>query len=236
MYAACVDEDSAAVRGVLRIELVLRRFVDMNPSREMRCFVRNNTLIGEMHGQLAMALPLTITISAGISQRDLNFYEHLQITSTREKIRQSVREFWLQEVKGNYRGGNDCGLRCQNISVTDYPTDVFDIYLNSNFTSASVIDFHPYRSSTDPLLFTYNDLLQIYLACSGSDPPLPELRIVDSRSHPAANRNAPAYQANMVPLEMLQFSEGRNMDDFKNAWAEAVAAGMQNDSESEKDD
>jgi hypothetical protein len=31
----------------IRLELVLKPFIEMNPSREMRCFVRDNVLVGE---------------------------------------------------------------------------------------------------------------------------------------------------------------------------------------------
>ena len=34
----------------MKIELVLKEYIDVNPSREMRCFVRNNVLIGTSAG------------------------------------------------------------------------------------------------------------------------------------------------------------------------------------------
>jgi len=34
---------------------------------------------------------------------------------------------------------------------------------------------------------------------------------------------------------MLQLSDGRSLDDFKQAWEEAVAAGMNEDSDSDAD-
>lgn len=32
----------------MKVELVLRSFVEMNPSRELRCFVRHNMLLGKL--------------------------------------------------------------------------------------------------------------------------------------------------------------------------------------------
>jgi len=44
------DEDqlTAKSKGRIKVELVLKRFVEMNPSREARCFVRNDILVGEL--------------------------------------------------------------------------------------------------------------------------------------------------------------------------------------------
>ncbi|WVQ84406.1 hypothetical protein IAT38_006558 [Cryptococcus sp. DSM 104549] len=187
--------------GHVRVELVLKKFEGMVPSREVRCFVRNNALIG-------------------VSQRDLNFYDHLQPEETRTKICDTVRAFWEDEVRENFAGGKDY---------------VFDLHLSANLESATIIDFQPYRASTDPLLFTYDDLLTILETSFASSTPsptatppprLPILRTIDSPSHPAATRAAPAYQSSMMPLEMIELSEGRSMGEFKEAWEEAVRAGM----------
>ncbi|KJE01852.1 cytoplasmic protein [Cryptococcus gattii NT-10] len=180
-----------------KIELVLKKFESLNPSREIRCFVRNNMLVG-------------------ITQRDMNFYDHLQPEEVRNKISRTVREFWEDEIRGNYEGGDDY---------------VFDLYLSPNFDSVIIIDFQPYREFTDSLLFTYEELLSILqdaLSTSDSEsrPRLPIFKIIDSQAHPAVTRNAPTYQSNMMPLEMIEFSEGRNMAEFKEAWDEAVRMGM----------
>lgn len=56
-------------------------------------------------------------------------------------------------------------------------------------------------------------------------PRLPVLRVIDSRAHPAAN-TGPAFGANMLPLEMVQMSEGQTASDFRSAWQEAMAQGI----------
>lgn len=43
---ASLSRDGHPARN-MKVELVLRSFVEMNPSREMRCFVRQNILLGE---------------------------------------------------------------------------------------------------------------------------------------------------------------------------------------------
>jgi hypothetical protein len=42
-----IFEDGADGREGMKVELVLKEYIDINPSREMRCFVRNNVLVGE---------------------------------------------------------------------------------------------------------------------------------------------------------------------------------------------
>ena len=40
------EESEEPDRSGLKVELVLKEYQDVNPSREMRCFVRENVLIG----------------------------------------------------------------------------------------------------------------------------------------------------------------------------------------------
>lgn len=51
-----------------------------------------------------------LMIFIGITQRDMNFYDHLQPEEVRSKISRTVREFWEDEIRGNYEGGDDCTL------------------------------------------------------------------------------------------------------------------------------
>ncbi|KAK4689683.1 hypothetical protein P7C73_g418, partial [Tremellales sp. Uapishka_1] len=183
------DCDDAEGDEELKIELVLRNFVQMNPSRELRCFVRDNRLIG-------------------ISQRDLNYYDHFQSLETRQTICDSVRALWEDEIRLHYAGGEDY---------------VFDLYLSTSFESATIIDFQPYRPSTDALLFEYSELLSILQEANQR---LPVFKVVDSKSHPAVNLSVPNYQSNMMPVEMIEMSQGRSMGEFREAWEEAVANGM----------
>ncbi|WVQ73443.1 hypothetical protein IAR50_003015 [Cryptococcus sp. DSM 104548] len=206
-----LDSGDPALERKPKIELVLKKFESLNPSREVRGFVRENVLVG-------------------ISQRDMNFYDHLQPQEIRDKIVQTVKEFWLDEIRDNYEGGANYA---------------FDLYLTPNYEDATIIDFQPYRQSTDALLFAYEELHSIAQSAlspssSSSHPPsssttpaspepkptLPILRIIDSQAHPSVTRNAPTYQTSMMPLEMIELGEGRNMAEFKEAWDEAVRAGM----------
>lgn len=41
-------EDAESEGGGMKVELVLKEFIEVNPSRIVRCFVRDNVLIGKL--------------------------------------------------------------------------------------------------------------------------------------------------------------------------------------------
>ncbi|KAF7346256.1 hypothetical protein MSAN_01852800 [Mycena sanguinolenta] len=164
------------------LELVLRKWYPVDRSRELRCFVRQNTLIG-------------------LSQRDTNYYEFLNDVSTRAGIVSSVRDFWEKNIKTKWDGPRDY---------------TFDLLLTRDLSRGHILDFNPYAPRTDSLLFSYEELALI--ETEGT----PELRVIDSRSHPAAMSSAPANQHNMVPFEALSMSSGRDIEEFAEAWKEGI--------------
>ncbi|TFY59284.1 hypothetical protein EVJ58_g5872 [Rhodofomes roseus] len=179
------------------LELVLRKWYPVDRSRELRCFVRQEKLLG-------------------ISQRDPNYYDFWNESGTQSKVLDAVKTFWEDNIKGKWleAGG-------------DY---VFDFLLTRDLSRGHIIDFNPYAPRTDPLLFTFDDLLTLLLV-RGDDSPQPELRVVDSPSHPAATRNAPAHQHNMVPLEAFTMSSGGSIQDFAGALQEEIRKSMQDNSD-----
>ena len=102
---------------------------------------------------------------------------------------------------------------------TYHQADTFDVLLTRDLARAHVLDFNPYAPRTDPLLFTYESLLSLLV---NDQPQRPLLKVIDSRSHPATNRNAPAYQHNMVPFEALSMSYGKDMEEFSEMWQEEI--------------
>lgn len=70
----------------------------------MRCFVRNNVLLGTFK-EVKSAIKLT---KLGVSQRDSNCYEHLCMEDTQIKMTNTIRAFWEDELRGVYDGGPDC--------------------------------------------------------------------------------------------------------------------------------
>ncbi|KAK0202553.1 D123-domain-containing protein [Desarmillaria ectypa] len=170
------------------LELVLRKWYSIDRSRECRCFVRKNSLIG-------------------ISQRDLNFYDFWNDSTTQEKITTVIKEFWRTEVQPKWNFSEDY---------------IFDFLLTRDLSRGHIIDFSPYAIRTDPLLFSYEELWDVY--ASGGHP---VLRVIDSRAHPAANMNAPIHQRNMIPFEAFSMSSGRDIDEFSKVWQEELNKSMQ---------
>ena len=91
-----------------------------------------------------------------------------------------------------------------------------------------MVDFNPYAPNTDPLLFTYDELLTLLEDTLSGDSPrtLPVFNVIDSPTHPAAASNAPIHQHNMVPFEALSLSSGRDIEEFAEAWKDEIQASM----------
>ncbi|KAH9889813.1 D123-domain-containing protein [Cubamyces lactineus] len=182
------------------LELVLRKWYPVDRARELRCFVRQENLIG-------------------ISQRDPNYYDFWNERETQEKVVNAVTTFWENHIKGKWKQTRG-----------DY---TFDFLLTRDLSRGHIVDFNPYLPRTDPLLFTYEELHDLLLARTSSAPDaeagarVPELRVVDSPSHPAASRNAPAHQHNMVPIEALAMSSGRDVQEFASMWQDEIRKTME---------
>jgi hypothetical protein len=119
--------------------------------------------------------------------------------------------------------------------------DTFDIILDETHSNPILLDFNPYNSSSDPLLFTYEELRDLLLEAllppsETTRPRLPVIRVIDSQSHPEANRGMPAFGANMMPVEVVEMSQGRGVGEFKDAWERLVREGMEAEGSDSEDD
>jgi len=102
--------------------LALRKWVQLNPSVEFRCFVRRRQLVG-------------------ICQRDLNHFDFL--FKMREDLRDLIQNFFDKKVKDSF----------PDESFT------FDVYIPPPHNKVWIVDFNPWAIRTDPLLFSWLDLL-----------------------------------------------------------------------------
>lgn len=164
----------------------------------------------------------------GISQRDVNYYDFLNDPDTKAGILTAVAEFWQTKIKSQWSANEDCELKLASGAVSNGRRDVFDILLTRDLSRAHIVDFNPYASKTDSLLFTYEELHYILL----KEPSSPEFRIIDSRAHSAVNSKVPAHQHNMIPFDVLTLSSGSNIEEFSEKWKEGLLDTMQNDEES----
>ncbi|KAJ3414673.1 hypothetical protein HDV05_006208 [Chytridiales sp. JEL 0842] len=163
--------------------LVLRKWYDLNPSMEFRCFVKDNRIIG-------------------ISQRDfVNHYPFL--VQSRAEIESRINAFFEGEIR------------------TKFPNSsyAFDVYVNRNNEKVWLVDFSPFGSSTDSLLFSWNELLS---ATS------PTLRIVSEPSG-AYSGLQPMFATNRLPKEVIDLSNGNSIDEFAEKFMSQLMLSQQRD-------
>ncbi|KAM8974818.1 translation initiation factor eIF2 assembly protein [Pelodytes ibericus] len=118
-FIHCTDDSPDPI---VKYELVLRKWCELIPGAEFRCFVKENKLIG-------------------ISQRDYTqYYEH--IYKQKADIRRAIQYFFQEHIQYNFMD-------------EDF---VFDIYKDSQ-GKIWLIDFNPFGEVTDPLHFTWEELM-----------------------------------------------------------------------------
>lgn len=105
-----------------------------------------------------------------------------------------------------------------------------------------MIDFNPYGPRTDPLLFSYPELHDLFLLASApssasstgatstttTETAQPELRVVTPSTNPAAQSAVPRYAHNRYPKDVVDMSEGQSIAEFAKQWMNEVgdAAGF----------
>jgi hypothetical protein len=163
-------------------ELVFRKWYDLRPDFEFRCFVKCHQIFG-------------------ISQRDpSNFYPHL--VSLKSELQALIVEFFELHIRNVFPD-------------QDY---VFDIYINPNNRKVWIVDFNPFSSVTDSLLFDWSEIAE--------NSPMDDLKflVIEAADDPR-KQNGPDYH-NRVPLEALELSKSGNMMDFlaefQNLYAEQL--------------
>jgi hypothetical protein len=102
------------------LELVLRKWYSVDRSRELRCFVRQDVLLGIISLSLTPIQAISDPIP-GISQRDSNYYDFLNEPATRGQIVTAVERFWQTNIKGNWESSGDCEL----FTVIFWPTSPY---------------------------------------------------------------------------------------------------------------
>jgi hypothetical protein len=130
-YCECIDWDQRSKAS--QYYLCLRKWHNLNPSQEFRCYVYNRSLVG-------------------ISQRDCHtFYPFLSELQT--KFKDVITQFFIDEI-------------CQKFPD---PNFVFDVYVTREW-KVWLIDFAPFAETTDPLLFTWNEIFSLCHSSPKTDP------------------------------------------------------------------
>lgn len=226
--------------------LVLRKYINLNPALEFRCFVKNKKLIG-------------------ICQRDLNHFEFL--FQMRDDLRARIESFFDQNLKRKFPD----------------PSFVFDVYIPPPHERVWLVDINPWALRTDPLIFSWMELLTMEVPEVDDDseipsvrfrfhiggaeddtkkgevpeeedeeeqsdddsdddtidlPFIPELRLVgrdDPEAHGFSSRN---YSAHKIPRDVVDASRGGpgGLSEFMGQWKDVLEKKVQEDEEYESDD
>lgn len=165
-----------------QLYLILRKWIEIEPSLEFRCFVRERRLVG-------------------ISQRDtFNYYPFLP--AMKEEVQPAIESLWQDVVLPNFDETN-----CENrgtLRSRSHPDAcepvTFDVYLSrrSAGLKALVVDFNPFAYYTDALLFDWDEL-----AGWQTDAPM-EFRIIESDEHARACSRGwanPKFSSSRLPLD-----------------------------------
>jgi hypothetical protein len=183
----------------------------------------------------------------GICQRDLNHFEFL--FPMKEQLRETILEYFEKALKGTFPDDNF----------------VFDVYLPEPYDKARLMDINPWAPRTDPLLFSWLELLTMPLPKpllgvpdSGRDPPLPqlssdedtqdedveeiewkpEIRLVRKDDPEAYSFASPQYSAHKLPREVVQASAGgeTGMKEFTDQWQKMMNGEAELQTGSDDDD
>ena len=222
--------------------LVLRKWINLNPSVEFRCFVRNRQLIA-------------------LCQRDLNHFDFL--FDMQDKLRQLVQDFFDSRLRNTFPD----------------PNFTFDVYIPPPHDRVWVVDFNPWAMRTDPLLFSWMELLTMEVSevqdmedkedvvripiaragdstvislddiesASGSEDSdeehvvdiwRPEFRLVRKDDPEAYGFTTPQYSAHKMPRDVVDAASGGEgmMREFAMQWQDAQRLAEQQRQEDSEED
>ncbi|KAL4803316.1 D123-domain-containing protein [Aspergillus unguis] len=230
----------------VKYSLVLRQYVNFNPSLEFRCFVRNRKLLC-------------------LCQRDQNHYDFL--FGMRDLLRSRIQAFFDEKLKDSFPDSSF----------------VFDVYVPPPHQRVWLIDINPWAERTDPLLFSWLEVLRmkdpvgivedeedegaeeqfVRLSLNGNNnipsaengaedesesdsegeaeeaddnPLLPEFRLVKRDDPEAYSFTTPQYSAHKMPKEVVDASMTGpgGMSEFLGQWQDILARQAQ-ESDTESD-
>jgi hypothetical protein len=111
-YDACEDRARGGPHAP-SFHLVLKKWFSMPKSHEFRCFVRDDTLIGEFILQhRGSSRRLTLCRILAIAQRDTNYYDFLQDRQRQADFAQIISDFFTQKTQAQFGEANCKPVKC----------------------------------------------------------------------------------------------------------------------------
>lgn len=148
----------------------------------------------------------------GISQRDLNHY------------------IFLQELKPKFKSLIDDFVNKKVIPKFKLSKFIIDVYIPSPYNKVVIIDINPFSRKSDPLLFTWNELLTEEIDHNGQDY---EFRLVNQQNLGRFAKKE--YSENQVPLDMIDAAQ--NVDslvELAREWSKLQVKQDENDDSDDK--
>ncbi|CCH61762.1 hypothetical protein TBLA_0F02200 [Henningerozyma blattae CBS 6284] len=149
----------------------------------------------------------------GVSQRDLNYYDYLEALS--DTFKDTIDEFIEDEV------------------ILLYPEQdfVIDLYIPRPFKKAFIIDINTFSRSTDPLMFSWNELVTMDLDIDNERDY--ELRLVKRNN--VARFASKEHSENQVPKDVVDASLDPNViKELASKWKELLSQ-QEADTDSDSD-
>jgi hypothetical protein len=196
-FDGCVDADKNHLDAVPYV-LVLRKYFQLNPSLEFRCFVRERKLIG-------------------ICQREQNYFEFL--SSMKAELRGKIVDFFNIRLRDTFQDDNF----------------TFDVYIPPPHDRVWLMDINPWAMRTDPLLFSWLELLTMEAVDSededsdsdageDEDVDFPEMRLINRDDPEAYNFSTQQYGAHKLPKDVVDAARvgGDQLHELHSQWRELV--------------
>jgi len=173
----------------------------------------------------------------GICQRDLNHFAFL--FPLKDQLRNEILDYFEKVLKNTF----------------PEPDFTFDVYIPEPYDKVRLVDINPWAPRTDPLLFSWLELLtlktpQPLLGTPDTVPPLiptdseastdneedieemewePELRLIRKDDPEAYSFATPQYSAHKLPKDVVDASLGgeSSMRDFAEDWKKMMEGGVE---------
>lgn len=139
-------------------------------------------------------------VIVGVSQRDMNYYDYLEPLNT--KFKSVIKKF------------------VKDVAILNFPDESFvlDLYIPRPFSKVWLIDINPFSRKTDPLLFSWTELLGIAAEIQNDDY---ELRFVTKYN--IAHFAAKEHSENHVPTDIVHASlDATMMRELVEKWKELL--------------
>jgi hypothetical protein len=181
------------------LEIVLRKWANLHPSQEFRCFVRDGELVAISQRQHSQHYAHTVRDQYLNRSLLVEFFDDVVVDNF------PVRVSSTTDAAADSDGDTDATESTKNY--------VFDAYIDKK-ERVWLLDFNVWGRQTDALLFDWSELLELAVTDQDTDQHQPTIRVVETdrqvRQDPLASYRAPidtVHVASMTGGDASKFDE-----------------------------